>query len=342
LCEAHAGVDGVRQNGNEKRAGRGQEAMNDVTSEVEDRIHKALERHPLERIEHGYRLVHPAGAGISTLRLLPANVARDGLQVVSIAEIVAEYGSVGLPSFQATGVQRLNSWAVHGAYHLKDGGLRQTAQYSIYSNEPAAHLAAQTILNAFGGQLPLGRSTALAVTSQAVLRQQRAHHSMPSKWAKPLEEAALIAATEDLRKRGLAASNNAASVWAEFPLSGDCPSRSIDPQAETALLQLNVAIPHPIAGAGYLATISLPLAQAPANSTEICARLNELEFEEVDFVPRLGAWGLHVPNDLPGYSCFIPSAEPLAGMHMILMWWCVRRAAWLRERFWAAKLGLRL
>jgi hypothetical protein len=81
---------------------------------------------------------------------------------------------------------------------------------------------------------------------------------------------------------------------------------------------------------------------APADSTEICARLNELEFEEVDFVPRLGAWGLHAPNDLPGYSCFIPSAEPLGGMHMILLWWYVRRAGWLRERFWAAKVGLRL
>ena len=318
------------------------EATNDVTSEVEERIHKALARHPLERIEDGYRLVHPAGAGIGTLRLLPANAVRDGLQVVAIAEIVAEYGAAGLPSFPATGVQRLNSWAVHGAYQLKDGGLRQTAQYSIYSNEPAVHMAVQSILNAFGGQLPLGRSTALAVTSPAVLKQQRAYHAMPGKWPKPLDEEALIAATADLRKRGLAASNNATGVWAEFPLSGDCPSRSIDPQAETALLQVNVGVPHPIAGAGYLATISLPLAQAPADSAQVCARLNELELEEIDFVPRLGAWGLHAPNDLPGYSCFMPSAAPLGGLHMILLWWCVRRAAWLRERFWAAKTGLQL
>jgi hypothetical protein len=311
-----------------------------VTSEVEERIHKALARHPLERIEHGYRLVHPQGAGISTLRLLPANGARDGLQVVSVAEIVAEYGSAGLPSFHATGVQRLNSWSVHGAYHLGDGRLRQTAQYSIYSNEPAVHLATQSILNAFGGQLPLGRSTALATTSAAVLKQQRAHHAMPGRWPKPLEEEALVAATTTLQQRGLAASNSATSLWADFPLGGDCPSRAIDPQAETALLQVNLGVPHPIAGAGYLATISLPMTQAPANAAEICARLNELEFEEIDFVPRLGAWGLHTSDDLPGYCCFIPSTEPLGGMHMTLMWWCVRRAAWLRERFWAAKIGL--
>ena len=311
-----------------------------MTSDVEERIHKALAPHPLERIEHGYRLVHPAGAGISTLRLLPANVVREGLQLVSIAEIVAEYNPVGFPSFHATGVQRLNSWAVHGAYHLSDGLLRQTAQYSIYSNEPAVHLAVQSILNAFGGQLPIGRSTALATTSAAALKQQRAHHAMPGRWPKPLDEEALVAATTMLQQRGLAASNSSTAVWAELPLSGDCPSRSIDPQAETALVQVNVGVPHPIAGAGYLATISLPLRQAPVDSAEICARLNTLELQEADFVPRLGAWGLHVPDDLPAYSCFIPSAEPLVGMHMTIMWWCIGRATWLRDRFWAPKVGL--
>ena len=313
-----------------------------MTSEVEERIHKALAGHPLERIEHGYRLVHPQGAGISVLRLLPANVIRDELQVVSVAEIVAEYGSAGLPSFHATGVQRLNSWTVHGAYHLDNGRLQQTAQYSIYSSEPAVHLVTQSILNAFGGQLPLGRSTAMATTSAAALKQQRAHHGIPGRWPKPLDEEALIAATTTLQQRGLAASNSSTGVWAEFPLSGDCPSRAIDPQAETALLQVNVGVPHPIAGAGYLATISLPLTQAPVNSAEICARLNALELEETDFVPRLGAWGLHTANDLPGYCCFIQSTEPLGALHMTIMWWCVRRAAWLRDRFWAAKVGLQL
>jgi hypothetical protein len=313
-----------------------------VTSEVEERVHKALARHPLERIEHGYRLVHPQGAGTSILRLVPVNAVRDGLHVVSIAEIVAEYSPAGLPSFHAAGVQRLNSWAVHGAYHLDNGRLSQAAQYSIYSDEPAVHLAAQSILNAFGGQLPLGRSTALATTSAAALRQQRAHHRMPARWSRALDLDALIAATAALQQRGLAASNDSTAVWAELPLSGDCPSRSIDPQAETALLQVSAGIPHPIAGAGYLATISLPLARAPVNSAAICARLNALEFEEIDFVPRLGAWGLHTPDDLPGYSCFIPSTEPLGGLHMSMMWWCVRRAAWLRDRFWQAQAGLAL
>ncbi len=313
-----------------------------MTCEVEERIHKALVSHPLERIEQGYRLVQPGGAGISTLRLLPVTLVRDGLHLVSIAEIDAQYAAAGLPPFHAIGVQRLNSWAVHGAYQQIDGNLRQRAQYSIYSNETAVHPAVQTILNAFGGQLPIGRSTALATASAAALKQQRAHHRMPARWPTPLPEEALTAAAATLQQRGLAASNNATAVWAELPLSGDCPSRAIDPHAETALLQLNVGIPHPVAGAGYLSTITLPLSEVPADGAQICARLNALELLETDFVPRLGAWGLHAPNDMPGYSCFIPCAEPLGAMHMTILWWSVRRAAWLRERFWAPTVGLPL
>jgi hypothetical protein len=312
-----------------------------MTSEVEERIHTALAPHPLERLEDGYRLVHPEGSGVSTLRLLPVSEI-EGMNVVAIAEIVAEYNLAGVPSFHATGVQRLNSWAVHGAYYLDNGRLWQKAQLSVYSNEPAVHLAVQTILNAFGGQLPLGRSTALATNSAAALRQQRAHHAMPSRWPKPLDEEALTAAAATIRQRGVAASSSATAVWAELPLSGDCPSRSIDPQAETALLQVNVGVPHPIAGAGYLATISLPLTQSPPNAAEVCRRLNELELEQLDFVPRLGAWGLHTTDDMPGYSCFLPSAEPLGALHMTVMWWCVRRAAWLRDRFWKAEAGIAL
>ncbi len=318
--------------------GRGGEC---VTSEVEDRIHKALQSHPLEKIDLGYRRVHETGS--STLRLLPMNEFHDGLQLVAVAEIDTKYNpGAGFPSFHPTGLQRLNAMAVHGAYHLNSGKLRQTARYSLYANEPAVHFATQCILNAFGGQLPIGRSTALATTSAAALEQQRAHHALPRQWQKPLDEAALKATTTALQQRGLAASNNATAVWAELPLSGDCPSRSIDPQAETALLHVNVGIAHPIAGAGYLATIALPPAPATPDFAELCRRLNAMELGLSDFVPRLGAWGLQGAEDRPGYSCFIPCAEPWGDLHLILMWWCARRAAWIRERLWAAKVGLQL
>ena len=314
-----------------------------LTSEVEDRIHKALAPHRLERIDGGYRVVHPLGAGISTLRLLPGE-GRPGSNLAGVAEITAEYGPAGMPVFHAEGVQRLNSWAVHGAYQVAEGHLRQKAQWSLYSDEPEIHFAVQAILNAFGAQLPLGRSTALATGSAAVLKQQRAHHAMPSRWPNPLDEHALTAAADALRRRGLAASNSATAVWAELPLSGDCPSRALDPKAETALLQVNLGGPHPVAGAGYLATISLPLQRAAANTVanaaETCRRLNELEFQQLDFVPRLGAWGLHPPDDLPGYSCFVPTPAAQEGMHMALMGWCVRRAVWLRDGYWQAGVGI--
>lgn len=311
-----------------------------MASEVEDRIHKALQPHPLEKIDLGYRLVHETGT--CSLRLLPVSEVREGRHVVAVAEIATEYQPASLPMFHAVGVQRLNAMAVHGAYHLSGTQLLQTARFSIHANEPAVHLAVQSILNVFAGQLPIGRSIALATASAAMLEQQRAHHAMPREWETGLDEESFKAATTLLQQRGLAASNSSTGVWAELPLSGNCPSRSIDPQAETALLQVNVGIPHPIAGAGYLSTISLPLTEPPADAAEICRRLNALELEQSDFVPRIGAWGLRGPNDMPGYCCFIPSAKPIDGLHIAMIWWAALRAAWIRDRLWAAKTGLNL
>jgi hypothetical protein len=303
-----------------------------VSSDVEERVHRALHSHPLERIEHGYRLVHPGGMGVSTLRLLPVNDAREGQRVLAIAEISAEYGSVDFPVFPPVGVQRLNSFAVHGAYRLEGGQLRQSAQYSIYSNETDPHLAAQSILNAFGGQLPLGRSAALATLSAAILRQQREHHKMPSQWKNPVDGDWMKAAANLLQERGMAASHDLTSVWMELPLSGE--------KAETALIRVGMSVLHPIAGTGYRASIALPLSEAPANSAQICEQLNALEMQQIDFVPRLGAWGLHGPKDIPGYSCFIPMPEPYPDLHLNVIWWCALRAAWVRDNFWAAGQGL--
>jgi hypothetical protein len=313
-----------------------------LACEVEERIHKALASHPLERTPDGYRLVHPSGAGVSTIRFVPVEGGGPGEPVAAVAEIVAEYRAAGLPSFHAAGIQRLNAMAVHGAYESRTGQLRQTAQFSIYTHEPASHLAVQSILNAFGAQLPIGLSVALGTASEAALERQRAHHAMPRQWKMPVEPQALEGARELLQKRGLAASNNTQAVWAELPLSGDCPSRAIDPGADTVLMQVTTGVAHPIAGAGYFSSISLPLKQAPADAAELCRRLNVRELQMIDFPPRIGAWGLHGPEGLPGYSCFIPSSEAQGGLHLAIMWWLVRRAAWLRDRFWIARNGISL
>jgi hypothetical protein len=283
-----------------------------VTSEVEERIHKALTASA--RAHRAWLPARPPRESASARCDCCRSRNRRGQQVVAVAEITAEYEPAGLPSFHPSGVQRLNRMAVYGAYELREDQLRQTAKVSIYANEPAAHLVAQSILNAFGGQLPIGRSAALATMSAAVLEQQRAHHAMPREWNKPPDEESLrLPRRSNCRGRDWRHPTTPSSVWAELPMSGDCPSRSIDPRAETALLQVNTTtMPHPIAGAGYLATIFLPLPKPPADSTEICRRLNELDLEHLEFAPRLGAWGLHGPEDLPGYTCFFPSAEPIA------------------------------
>jgi hypothetical protein len=127
-------------------------------------------------------------------------------------------------------------------------------------------------------------------------------------WNKPLDEESFKThRRSNLQGTAWRHPTTPSSIWAELPMSGDCPSRTIDPRAETALLQVNTTTPHPIAGAGYLATIFLPLPKPPADSTEICRRLNELDLEQLEFAPRLGAWGLHGPDDLPGYTCFFPA-----------------------------------
>jgi hypothetical protein len=311
-----------------------------LTGEIADRIHQALAKHPLERLADGYRLVHPGGVGAGTLRLLPVAPEGEGPRVLSVVEIAAEYRAPALQRFHAAGVQRLNALALHGAFDLQGDTLVQKAQLSIYSNEVSAPFMTWLALTAFGQQLPLGQSTALATASAAILEQQRAHHGMPRQWHQPLAADALQATVASLHSRGLAASHNDKAVWAEVALSGTCPSRSIDPKAETALLQVTVGTPHPIAGAGYLASVSLPWPKAPADPAATCRRLNELEMGMPDFVPRLGAWGLHGPEDVPRYTCFIPCPEPFADLHSTMIWWQAVRAAWIRDDLWVAGEGI--
>ncbi|HUY84046.1 MAG TPA: hypothetical protein VMU86_05695 [Steroidobacteraceae bacterium] len=308
-------------------------------TEVEERIHAALARHPVERTASGYRLAHPGGVGTSSLEFRELARASEQQTAVAIAEVVADYDPAGLPSLHAAGIQRLNALAVYGAYDLHAGRLRQRAQFTLYTVESAAALATKLILDAFGAQLPLGRSVALSIVSATALEQHRAHHAMPGDWPAPLEEQELRATVAALQQRGLVAANNATVVWAELPLAGDCPSRAIDPKAQTALLEVHAGVLHPIAGAGYLAAISLPFPQRPTEPAELCRRLNAAEFELADFVPRLGAWGVQGVQDLPGYHCFLPCPRPFAGMHHALMWWCVQRAAWIRDRYWSMNDG---
>ena len=311
-----------------------------MSSEIEQRILNALAKHPLERTADGYRLVHADGVGVGTLRFIPVDPDGEGVRVLSVVEITAEYHAPALRQFHPAGVQRLKALAVHGAFSQPADTLVQKAQLSIYSNEVSAPFMVWTALTAFGQQLPFGQSTCLATGSGEVLEQQRAHHGMPRQWPQPLPPEALQATVASLHSRGLAASSNDKAVWAEVALSGTCPSRSIDPAAETALLQVNVATPHPIAGAGYLATLSLPWPKRPADPVETCRRLNELEWARSDFVPRLGAWGLHGPEDVPRYSCFMPCTEPFADLHSTLIWWQAVRAAWIRDELWVAGEGI--
>ena len=316
-------------------------------TEVEERLHAALSRHALERTATGYRRVHP-GAGTSSLEIRPVPAADAAAPAATtatatataIVDVVSDYEPAGLPSLHAAGIARLNALAVHGAYDRQEGRLRQRAQFTLYAVESTADLATRLILEAFGAQLPFGRSIAQSIASATVLEQHRAHHAMPKDWGAPLAEQELRSTVEAMERLGLAAACRGNVVWAELPLHGDCPTRAIDPNAQTALFEVHAGVLHPIAGAGYLASISLPFGARPVDPAELCRRLNAAEFELVDFVPRLGAWGMQGTQDLPGYHCFLPCPNPYGGMHHALMWWCAQRAAWIRDRYWDAERGI--
>lgn len=308
-----------------------------MTSELENRIHDALKPHPLERIECGYRFVNETGS--TTLRFSPADEMREGMHLVAVAEIATEFNPAAVSVFDETGLQRLNARAVNGAYVSIDGRLHQMAKYSIYENEPASHLAVKIILDTFGDQLPYGLSVARAAMSPVALERERAHHAAPRRWAVPLPDNTFKQAAAVMNERGLFSSEESAGFVAEIPMSGDVASRLINTNAETALLRVDVATPHPIAGAGYYATIGFPVSPPPEHAAEICRRLNDIELEQNDFVPRIGAWGLRGVSGEPVYSCFIPAIDSFPHLHTILMWWCARRAAWFRDRFWTGGAG---
>jgi len=95
-----------------------------VSSEVEERIHRALARHSLERIEHGYLLVHPQGAGVSLLRLLPPMWSAANGRSCRLLRSWLSMGRAGLPAFHrdrcAEAQLMVGTWAPN---HLDNGPL---------------------------------------------------------------------------------------------------------------------------------------------------------------------------------------------------------------------------
>lgn len=309
-----------------------------MNSRVEALVHDQMAHQNVRRIQDGYEAEDRIA--VSRLRFLPATGGDRRFRVVSIAEISTTFSPELARSFSPLGVAVLNSQAVYGAYLLEEGQLSMRAQYTVYEEEPAAELAARMILDAFAAQMPFGCSNIFASASEDQLRQQRAYQECPRTWQETVSLDAFESLASIMRGRGIVCTPQEHGITAEIPLSGSCPSRMIERDADTALLVVTTHIPHPVAGVGYLATIALPTDPPAGEIATWCARLNALELRQVDFVPRLGAWGVRgVDNELV-YSQFLPMNRPFGHIHQTIMSWMVERAAWLRRLGWERGRGL--
>lgn len=302
-----------------------------MISRIEQAIDERLSQFPdLERTGNGYR--RQTEYGVTELRFLPRDMhTADGLHLVTIADLETEFLSDQVPAFTAQEVQALNAGTVYGAFSQAGGRLRLRAQYSIYEQEPAHQMVTFLLLKALGEQLPLGWAIARSWASEEELRRNRANLEFPRTWATPIPAEVFDIAADNFRGLGLVASPGYSGFVLEVPLSGTTPSRLMDSAAETALLHVDIGIPHPIAGAGYLATIAMPTNPRGEELVSLSQRLNALEMAEDDFPPRLGAWGLRGLNDELVYSCFLPTTDRYGDFHATMMNWILRRTVWLRD-----------
>ena len=311
-----------------------------MLSEVEAIVRRQLAEHSVEQLDDGY--IINSGVGTSRLELLRASPNQGDPEVVSIAEITTQFAPNAPPRFDLADIGRLNAMAVHGAYFLSDDVIGMKAQYSIYAHEPAPELAAKAILDTFAGQMALGFSVLAGSLSEERLIRERSFQECPRRWDPPPEPASFSSAAEFFRGRGFVSTSSDTGLSLEAVLSGESPSAMMNAEADTALIHVETNVPHPIAGVGYLATIALPVDLPRSVAPQVCHQLNVLEAQQLDFVPRLGAWGLRGVGEQLVYSQFWPNSQPFGEVHRTLMWWMILRVRWLKTHYWYPSMGIAL
>ncbi len=201
-------------------------------------------------------------------------------------------------------------------------------------------MAAFFILEAFGKQQAFGVSEALSRVSEEHFKQNRGVLGSTRTWETPIPPEEFQAAAELFNNNGFASTAAEGGFVLEVPLSGGIPTRMMDISAQTALLRVMTNVPHPVVGAGYLTTIALPLNPAKSEIIEVANTLNSLEFQQGDFVPRFGAWGVRLLGGDLVYSSFLQTSERYGDLHQTMMNWNIRRTLWLRENYWNPERGV--
>jgi hypothetical protein len=311
-----------------------------VLSEVSQVIHEQLEGQEAKPIPNGYRW--EISEGHTDLIITPVSIENNewGLcEVISIKTSFKE-GTYKLNEGQ---IAFLNRRSVFGNFYLHDGRLECKQTISIYENEPASRWYALIILTGLGSQLPFAIGQLQSEASDEHLRGNRANLEYPRFWEIPPSSEPFDQSAERFQELGFVATRGPHGLVLEVPMSTNtAPTRLVDQSAETALLHVSVDTPHPLGGVGYLSTIAVPLDPAYSEIVEVSAKLNELEHKQLDFVPRLGAWGVRGMGNQLVYSMFWPTAESDDTMHQTMMNWMLQRTIWLRDNYWTPEVGIEL
>lgn len=306
-------------------------------SRVEEIVATHLAGHPVERISDGYR--YTLASGVTDLTFRPAAGPRGPFELSAIATVDTRYQS-GMPNFTQYALAKLNRRSIFGSFYRGDDSVRSKLTFSIYTKEPAAEWVAELLLTAFGHQLACGIGIAQAELSDELLRANRANLEYPRTWERSVAPEELENCAARFRQAGFVSTVGPYGLVMEVPLAEGGKSRMIDPTSETALLHVSTAVRHPMAGVGYLGTIALPFNPIPQQLTQWCEYLNAQEHEQLDFVPRLGAWGVRGLNDEVVYALFWPTDQGAAGKLSNIANWLIQRTLWVKDAFWVPGVGL--
>lgn len=281
----------------------------------------------VEAIEGGFRLTDGEDVTELTFRHIQPSV-RDNSLATAVA-IETRFAAGSLPKLDHEAIPRLNRLAVLGAFAMKHGQISCWATYPFREPDPNPEGLAFKIIDVFSNQRPVGQGVALSRTSRANFLAVRKALAYPREWSVPVPDAAFDRIARTLADEGHAAMPVPAGLDVVMPLSGQ----------EAALLRVTTGVNHPIAGAGYLATLLLPPLQRWRAGFAWCAMLNDREHALGDFGPRLGAWGLCGTGDQLVYGLFWPETEGIESAVEALMRWMIRRAEWIRDEAWVPGTG---
>lgn len=262
---------------------------------------------------------------------------------IPVATIESRFAPELMPDFTAEWIARLNRRGVYGSFFLKDGQLGCRLAFPLRDSEQDAEWIAAYLITAFLMQGTIGFSTARAEVSRAEFHAARASLAPPDRWVASFPDTAFERVAQRLESEGQVARARPGALY--IPVALD--DLGMLQGGDDAVVNITTGIEHPLAGTGYLATLTLPPLPLWQPGEAWCAILNKLEDEEPDFPPRLGAWALRGGGGGAEivYGLFVPEEGSLEGEESTttldrIARWMIWRAEWIRDKHWEPGIGL--